>query len=255
MWVLSDSPDIIYVIDTTTDTLVKSIPLLGITAFVNDIAFSPDSKIAVVTAADAGQIAVIDANNSSNTFGSITKTLSTGGYVTTLAFLPNGKYFYVVNETGGYILAYKVSTGIDSLESAIEYAIKEIQKQLSAPGINWSTRHHLQTAIARLQFAIRILRSERFERAKGAKLTLVLDFTKQAIRQLMLCGIDTTEIQKILAEGARIDTEVFIKEAEAKGRNCNLVWQLYEKGVNSISKGDYFQAVICFEHAISRVRR
>jgi YVTN family beta-propeller protein len=109
LWVMCNSGDVIYVIDTRDDRIISSIPIGGISSFASSIVFHPKKKIAVVSAPSAGKLYLIDATDHTGSFGSIIRCKSLGGRITALEFLKNGRYLYIVNESGRCVIVASIS--------------------------------------------------------------------------------------------------------------------------------------------------
>jgi YVTN family beta-propeller protein len=125
------------VIDTNTNTLVKTVTL---SSGGEDVAVSPNGKYAYVTTYDIyGLVRVVDTNTLQETSGS---PIRTGGDAEGLAFTPNGKYVYVANpNTNRQNFVYPpVSPSV----SVIDTATETIVSQINVPG---STGYQMDIAI------------------------------------------------------------------------------------------------------------
>lgn len=261
IWTICDTNDEVNIIDSTNDTLVKTTSIPGIAEVSNDIAFRPDGKLAVVTAADTGTITLIDSNISSTTFGEIFKTISTGGYLTALSFLPNSDYVYVINQTGGYVLACAISGGLDTLANAIAFVIDQIKMYLSSSNLSSSQKYLLREATNKLIGNNGgSAKNGALQKVNEGAIVAALVKIEQAIANLISAqnGLDTTELQKILTNGTMNDAKQAISNIEAKVGSSNpyivLSWDLFQKGINYLNLGDYYNAVDYFKQAVAKAQ-
>jgi YVTN family beta-propeller protein len=258
-WVLADSDDEVYIIDPIHKYKVRTIRVPGIALGVNDIALRPDSKLAVVTAADAGTITLIDANDTNPTFGTIWETLDAGGYVTDLTFLPDGEYVYVVNRSGGYVLACPVSAGVDSVAEAAIIVIEHIDAMLACETLTAEQRESLQKARKKLKGIEDPPAKTKIIKKVGKNLKSAMKKVKRAVESLQTAvDLDTTSMQHTLVEGVMKDVERYIKDREAEvGTTTEIIaaWESYNQGVADFNAGDYLSALDNFKRAFDKASK
>lgn len=255
-WVLADSADEVYVINPLDYTILHVIPIPGIVGGVNDVALRPDSKLAVVTAADAGTITLIDANDTNPTFGTIWETLDAGGYVTDLTFLPDGEYVYVVNRSGGYVLACPVSAGVDSVAEAAAIVIEYIDAMLVSSTLTSDDRAWLEKAQDKLEGVESVPAKSEIIEEVGENLGPSINKIAQAVRFLQnTTAVDTTSLEYTLVEGVMKDVEHYIRDREAElGVTLTTAWDYYNQGVAYLESGDFLAALRAFKLAFNEAK-
>lgn len=252
VWAVSDNADIIGVIDTTTNSLSASLALPGISTPKNDIVFSPDKRLAVATASDAGTVNLIDA-----TKFSLLQSVPVGGLATDIVIAPDGKTLYVLNETSGNVIAVSLKGYTMSLKEAILVAIASIKGYLATARLPERQNDSLKKALGNLE-GNRDDKSENgaLDKLAEQNLEATLEKVKKAIQLLAGSRIDFSVVVKALAEAAAFETDQYILAYEtAKGISpaTTLARELLGKGNGLLASGDYAGALSTFKKAVDNL--